>query len=276
MRTEDMIRIRIDDHGVEPTSYDELRPGCDDVHERIRDMNANGVRLATAFVPERPPAKQPRPRFRPVARYPDGLASTHAEGGGRSMAAKRIVTRLFPLASVLVLLAGCSTNRIETRYEFDPGVRLEQLRSYAWVTDAPLIRAGQSHPTLSPMDDARIRASVDRMLAEKGYRAVDRWDEADVLVTYTATAADVLVWYDIAGRNYSYHGFHGPLSGHVDQIMKVRRQIRGVFSVQFYDPVTRRPIWVGLGERRISEFHGRAELIDRIVRRILEPLPRAS
>jgi predicted TIM-barrel fold metal-dependent hydrolase len=33
----------MDEYGVEPTSFDELRPGCYDVHERVRDMNANGV-----------------------------------------------------------------------------------------------------------------------------------------------------------------------------------------------------------------------------------------
>ena len=29
--------------GFNPGAYTELRPGCFDVHERVRDMNANGV-----------------------------------------------------------------------------------------------------------------------------------------------------------------------------------------------------------------------------------------
>ncbi|HVB94280.1 MAG TPA: amidohydrolase family protein [Acidimicrobiales bacterium] len=32
-----------EEYGIEPTSLDDMRPGCFDVHERIRDMNANGV-----------------------------------------------------------------------------------------------------------------------------------------------------------------------------------------------------------------------------------------
>jgi predicted TIM-barrel fold metal-dependent hydrolase len=32
-----------EEYGVEPTAFDEMRPGCYDVHERIRDMNAGGV-----------------------------------------------------------------------------------------------------------------------------------------------------------------------------------------------------------------------------------------
>lgn len=31
------------EYGVEPTAFDEMRPGCYDVHERINDMNASGV-----------------------------------------------------------------------------------------------------------------------------------------------------------------------------------------------------------------------------------------
>jgi predicted TIM-barrel fold metal-dependent hydrolase len=33
----------VEEYGIEPTSFDEIRVGCYDVHERIRDMDANGV-----------------------------------------------------------------------------------------------------------------------------------------------------------------------------------------------------------------------------------------
>ena len=35
--------------GFNPGSYTELRPGCFDVHERVRDMNANGVLASMCF-----------------------------------------------------------------------------------------------------------------------------------------------------------------------------------------------------------------------------------
>src|SRR5262249_55746920 len=31
-----------EEYGVEPTAFDEMRPGCYDVHERIKDMDAGG------------------------------------------------------------------------------------------------------------------------------------------------------------------------------------------------------------------------------------------
>jgi predicted TIM-barrel fold metal-dependent hydrolase len=38
-----------EEYGMEPTSFDQLRPGCYDVRERIRDMNANGVLASLCF-----------------------------------------------------------------------------------------------------------------------------------------------------------------------------------------------------------------------------------
>ena len=38
-----------EEYGVEPTSFDQLRPGTYDIHERIRDMNANGVLASMCF-----------------------------------------------------------------------------------------------------------------------------------------------------------------------------------------------------------------------------------
>jgi predicted TIM-barrel fold metal-dependent hydrolase len=38
-----------EEYGVEPTAFDEMRPGCFDIHERIKDMNAGGVLGSMCF-----------------------------------------------------------------------------------------------------------------------------------------------------------------------------------------------------------------------------------
>ena len=38
-----------DEYGMEPTSFEEIRPGCYDIDERVRDMNANGVLGSMCF-----------------------------------------------------------------------------------------------------------------------------------------------------------------------------------------------------------------------------------
>ena len=38
-----------EEYGVEPTAFDEMRPGCYDIHERVKDMNAGGVLASMCF-----------------------------------------------------------------------------------------------------------------------------------------------------------------------------------------------------------------------------------
>ncbi len=44
-----VVGRRPEEYGVEPTAYDQMRPGCFDVNERVRDMNANGVLASMCF-----------------------------------------------------------------------------------------------------------------------------------------------------------------------------------------------------------------------------------
>ena len=41
--------VRPEDYGLDPTRFDQMRPGCFDIHERIRDMNVNGVLASLNF-----------------------------------------------------------------------------------------------------------------------------------------------------------------------------------------------------------------------------------
>ena len=56
-----------EEYGIEPTSFADIRAGCYDIMERIKDMNANGVSgVACAFPPSRSSAGSclPGPRTR--------------------------------------------------------------------------------------------------------------------------------------------------------------------------------------------------------------------
>jgi predicted TIM-barrel fold metal-dependent hydrolase len=38
-----------EEYGIEPTAFDEIRPGCYDIHERVKDMNAGGMLASMNF-----------------------------------------------------------------------------------------------------------------------------------------------------------------------------------------------------------------------------------
>jgi predicted TIM-barrel fold metal-dependent hydrolase len=44
-----VVSLPKEDWGFDPGSFSEIRPGCYDVHERVRDMNANGVLASMNF-----------------------------------------------------------------------------------------------------------------------------------------------------------------------------------------------------------------------------------
>jgi predicted TIM-barrel fold metal-dependent hydrolase len=44
-----VVGRRPEEYGVEPTAYDQMRPGCYDAKERVRDMDANGVLASMCF-----------------------------------------------------------------------------------------------------------------------------------------------------------------------------------------------------------------------------------
>jgi predicted TIM-barrel fold metal-dependent hydrolase len=44
-----VVGRRPEEYGVEPTAYDQMRPGCYDVDERVRDMNAGGMLASMCF-----------------------------------------------------------------------------------------------------------------------------------------------------------------------------------------------------------------------------------
>jgi predicted TIM-barrel fold metal-dependent hydrolase len=38
-----------EEYGMEPTAFDEMRPGCYDIHERVKDMSAGGILASMCF-----------------------------------------------------------------------------------------------------------------------------------------------------------------------------------------------------------------------------------
>ena len=38
-----------EEYGIEPTAFDEMRPGCWDIAERVKDMDAGGILGSMCF-----------------------------------------------------------------------------------------------------------------------------------------------------------------------------------------------------------------------------------
>ena len=77
-----------EEYGVDPTAFDEMRPGCYDVHERVKDMNAGGV-LASHELPVVPGVLRPAVRRRATTRTSRSRSSRPTTTGTSTSGAAR-------------------------------------------------------------------------------------------------------------------------------------------------------------------------------------------
>jgi hypothetical protein len=168
----------------------------------------------------------------------------------------------------IALSVGCSSVRVVT--DFDPDAEFSGFVKYAWLPDEP----GQGgDPRLhNDLIDARVRSSVDRGLADRGFEKVSL-ASADFLVTYylgLETRIDVQTVH--SSFRYSRRGW----SGRVGTDTRVRQYERGTLLLDVLDPGSRRLVWRGSANSRVdsrSDPARRDQQIDDAVKRILDRFP---
>jgi hypothetical protein len=176
-------------------------------------------------------------------------------------------SRLLSLFLGLTLAAGCSGLRVNT--DFDPSFPFAQLGRYAWLPDPP---DHSSHPQLhNSLIDGRVRGSVDRQLAERGFKQVSA-EEADFLVNYYLGLETRFDTQTVSsGVGYGRRGWYG--GAHTET--RVTQFEEGSLLLDFLDP-DRNLIWRGSARARVREKSSpqqREQRIDEAVQAILERFP---
>ena len=93
----------------------------------------------------------------------------------------------------LALLTGCATT-LTARSDYDRSKDFSGLRSYAWITDDPIVTAPGEASPVSPLNRRRIVEAVDAALLRKGYTRAVEPDAADFVVSYTVGARGRGTW----------------------------------------------------------------------------------
>jgi Domain of unknown function (DUF4136) len=163
----------------------------------------------------------------------------------------RTVMRLLPLAAALLLTACAYGPQVRTDY--DAAANFHGYRTYSWVEQA--VPQG-----MNPLMFARVRASIDRSLAARGYMP---GNPGDFAVSFTIGERDRLQVYDY-GPYYPGWGWGGwgwgggwgccwgggwggwgPYSN-VDIDQYVERSV----IIDIFDGPTKRPVWHGVATNR--------------------------
>ena len=104
--------------------------------------------------------------------------------------------RPLALAALSAVVLGCAAV-YEVRYDYDPAADLAALKTYAHVP-APAQAEGRDRAKVSPLMDARVRASLDRALPPRGL-TLDASGSPDLLVGYFLVLEERVDWTWVSG-----------------------------------------------------------------------------
>lgn len=172
--------------------------------------------------------------------------------------------RALPLATALVL-AGCATGP-EIRTDFDPSVNFSTYRTYSWIYS-------QAPQGMNPLLYERVRASIDRSLAARGFAQANPGQFA---VAFTLGARDRVQvtdfgpyapFYPAWGAGYGL-GW-APIYRDVD----VRNVTDGSLAIDFYDTMSKHPIWHATATEEVTPGSVTQAQIDAAVDQVIARFP---
>ena len=177
--------------------------------------------------------------------------------------------RAFPWVAALLLTA-CQTAGVRT--DFDPAANFTAYRTYHWLpSDAPR--------GMNPLMFRRVKDSIDRSLAARGYTLADAGDFA---ITFTVDERDRIRaddygygWGGYGGYGwggyggYGWGGFGGWGHPGIDIYTVTQRSI----VIDVYDATTRAAAWHGVVRRESYSDRVDYGRLDRAVDAVLAKFP---
>jgi len=180
--------------------------------------------------------------------------------------------RIFLVTILLAHLMGCSGIRVAQDY--DAQTRFDGLQTYQWATAT---QAKSGDPRIdNPLRDTRIRATVERVMAEKGlYRSKD--ENPGFLIRYQYTLRQRIESSGTSsgiGWGYGRRGRYGGVA--IGTGDSVRQYDEGALVIDFQAAGSDELLWRGTGTQRYREYDDPAKTsrdINQLVEKILGQFP---
>jgi len=154
----------------------------------------------------------------------------------------------------LLLLAGaCETSVRVGQADFDPDADFDGYKSFAWISDKPMIIAGERPPRMSPLLEDRIKGAIRTNLTGKGYAFQDDPEAADITVSFTIGARDKI---DVRSYPTAYRGSWGwgrGYWGYGGSRTVTWNYVEGTLAIDLFDRAKAQPVWHGWATKEILE-----------------------
>lgn len=167
----------------------------------------------------------------------------------------------------LLLTSACAFTPDVTT-DHDPAANFAAFHSYGWVEQPVPMGA-------NPLLFERVRASVDRYMAGRGF---SRSDQPDFLIgAFIATQQRIEI-NDFGPDPFWPRGgwggrYWGPGWGAGFSRVDVRQIPEGRLVIDIYEAPSRKPVWHGVGVQRLDSENVPEEVIDLVVQAVLDQFP---
>lgn len=161
--------------------------------------------------------------------------------------------RLFKALAMLIAItvaSGCAT--ITAQSDYDREADFSRLRSFAWMTDPAVIVPPDQDMPISALNLRRIKESIERELATKGFTQVADRDDADFVISATVGARDHI---DLAVYPPPYRRawlWHSRFFGNGLDAVGVDTYTEGTLAIDVFDERSKAAIWHGWATKRIT------------------------
>lgn len=186
--------------------------------------------------------------------------------------------------AVVLLVAACSSN--PPIIDYDRSVDFSGYRTFAFISDHPMLRAPDSQPG-SPLLEGRLMRATETVLTGKGFTRIDDPESADFAVGFTVGARDKIKvnsypepyqpYYGGWGWGARYYGGYGGIGvgASMGTSTSVQQYVEGTLAIDLYDVAGHKPFWHGVASGRITDEMRRNpdESVNNAVREILAEFP---
>lgn len=182
---------------------------------------------------------------------------------------RRIPSLPLPL---LLALGATACVTMSAGSDYYRGADFSGYRTFSWISDMPLVSSASTRVQVSQLDIRRIRESIERELAAKGFTEVPNREDADFSLSFTVGARDAIRVEDYPqfyrGRWRWGPPYYWP---NVDIYMYTE----GTLAIDVFDNESREPVWHGWARKQIvgRDIRDPERSIRNAVAAILEDFP---
>jgi len=156
------------------------------------------------------------------------------------------------ILSIAIFTAGCGPS-IKAQYDSDPKAEFSAFKTWAWISDNPMVISKSSGKTINPLWEGRIKEEITAGLEGRGFSQVNDPDKADFTVSFSLGSRD-----GVSAQSYptTYGSVGGGWGGGryygvgVSSQTEVRSYTEGTLAIDVFDVGSKQPVWHGWASKK--------------------------